>query len=137
MHRFRSYLILLGTVFLLVGSIGFNVFEYSCAEGGVFVSYVVDKGDPCDEKKDGADACCQSHGDEDDCCDEELDFLQIKLDFFEQISVGFNAVLSQTISIPDFDAFSPVQEKPLQRIYEDPPPKLAEQQQSILQVWTI
>lgn len=139
MQIVRSYILGAIVLLFLFGNIGFEVFKHICREDGVTVAYVINTIEHCDEHVEDLPPCCQEKHDDKGCCDDEVSFYQIKLDYFQKnLSLKF-AQIDLTAPAPFYAPEFPVYEnrESFRVAYEDPPPIEHNRRQAILQVFTI
>lgn len=140
MRKPKGFILLFAALFVLLGSIGVNVFLHTCEEDGTFVSYFA----PADEEAHCADAhdelppCCESndHLEKDDCCNDEIKYYKVKLDYFQKISTPFIPVshVPQPVLV-DVDAWT---DHTLEiNTYANPPPLPRNTYRSLVQAWII
>jgi hypothetical protein len=139
MRKPKGYILFISALFLLVGSIGVNVFLHTCEEDGTFVSYFVPSAedDHCENAHDDKPACCVSdESTEDDCCGDEIKVIKLKFDFFQKISTPFSVIYDspEPIRIPSVKL---VDEERIVNNYAHPPPRKRSVQRSLSQVWII
>ncbi len=140
MRKPRGFILLISAMFLLLGSIGVNVFLHTCEEDGTFVSYFSPAGnnEHCESTHDDEPSCCTSDEseDEDDCCGDEIKHIKVQLDYFQKISTPFIPLYysPQPISsgkVELNDTFSTIHN------YANPPPKKRSVERSLSQTWII
>jgi hypothetical protein len=89
-HTLRNILFLALTLFTFVGSIGVGVYSHFCSKDGVEQSYFVRQAHHCDEEEIVLPSCCKQGDSEvqlkNDCCSDQVQLVQIELDYFQQIS---------------------------------------------------
>lgn len=133
MHLIRNVFILSVISLLLVGSAGIDVFKHICKEDGVTVSLFVEADHHC---KQEAVSCCSGH-DEKDCCDDEVQRVQIQPQYFNDFFLPqFAIVQLQEVQIHHYESNEPVEEFSLAS-YPQPPPLSGRQILSKKQVWVI
>jgi hypothetical protein len=86
------------TLFTFVGSIGVGVYSHFCSKDGLEQSFFVRQAHHCEEEKTVIAACCEHDAKKElksDCCSDQVQIVQIDLDYFQQISnflfLPFNA----------------------------------------------
>lgn len=129
MNAMRNIIFYTIATFLFLGSIGFNVFKHICPEDGIIVSYVIPQSDEhcSDEEIDACDTqltCCnESSEKEKDCCSNEFDFFQLKLDYLNHFD-SFIFLGVQSISFNGFTLNNTaiITEKVVVSNYPNPPP---------------
>ncbi len=78
----KSIFIFLFTLILFIGNIGIPVFTHACEEDGIFRSYFINTENHCENEQPDLPPCCQTDENEkDDCCNDETDLIQLKLDY--------------------------------------------------------
>ena len=133
----------MSALFLLVGSIGFNIYKHSCNVDGTYFSLVVKVDHECEEHVE-LPPCCQSGNEcsftksveEKDCCSDELSHFHIALDYFQEQ----NDYLFAPVLVSDsYETNSQAQLVPSkgELHYLDPPPLERKIYRSLIQVWTI
>lgn len=135
MHLIRNAFIL-GIVSLLVlGSVGIDVFKHICKEDGVTVTLFVEADHHCKEEKQ--DSCCSGH-DEKDCCDDEVECVQIQPEYFNDFfSPEFSLVTLRTAQVYPILAGEYSKEENVVQNYAKPPPKTGREILTNKQVWII
>lgn len=151
MLRIKQLIILLLTAFILGGSVGVNVFKHICSKDGVSVTYLFNTNSHCEEEEQLAchaeasevPACCQPEKkkEKDDCCSDEVNHYQLKIDYAPQENDVQQAFFID-IDLPPFIEGSSERTAPIclqnSNIQcADPPPLEASRYRSILQVYTI
>lgn len=139
MQIFRSYILFAIIPLLFVGNIGFDVFKHTCKEDGVTTAYIINTIDHCEEHLEELPPCCQEKHKEDDCCDDEVSFFQIKLDYFQNAQ-DYKFTNVEVITPVMFAFDLPVYDDFLHDhlwVSSDPPPPDHNRRQAILQVFTI
>lgn len=140
MRKPKGFILFISALFLLIGSIGVNVFLHTCEEDGTFVSYFVpsDEEDHCEKAHQEKPACCASDETqkEDDCCGDEIKLVKVNLDYFQKISAPFIPIYysAQPISMIEVelnDEYTTIHN------YANPPPKKRNVSRSLSQVWII
>ena len=87
MRLFKSIVLLLALFLLFAGNVGVNVFKHICEEDGVTVSYFFKTGeDHCQDHLDESPSCCNKEEKKKDCCDDEVEYMKIKLDYYNSES---------------------------------------------------
>jgi hypothetical protein len=123
--------------FLFVGNVGLDVYKHICEEDGVSVAYVFNTIDHCDSHVEDLPPCCQEEHEEKDCCEDEVSYFQIKLDFFQQLG-QIDFVSIETNPIVAVFADEVVVEKPILSFSDtDPPPLETLERLSRLQTYLI
>ncbi|MFZ9028725.1 MAG: HYC_CC_PP family protein [Crocinitomicaceae bacterium] len=79
MQLIRNVFILSIVSLLVMGSVGIDVFKHICKEDGVTVTLFVEADHHC--KEEVQTSCCSGH-DEKDCCDDEVEHVQIQPDYY-------------------------------------------------------
>ena len=140
MRKRTAAILLAGALFLLFGSIGFNVFFHTCHEDGRVVSYFSSNEQHCAEDEHGLQDCCEleSHpeSEEHDCCDDEIKQFKVEPEFYQDafILVHFDAVLpihyAPSINYTSYPNFSPTS-------YANPPPISRSERITQHQSWLI
>jgi hypothetical protein len=108
---------------LFVGNIGMNVFKHICKEDGVSISYFLQDEHHCQEKEKSckeAKSCCAKDIKE-DCCSDEVQYFQIKLDYVNEVSndlfVCHDVLPSESrVNVSEFT------KEPCIALYPQPPP---------------
>jgi hypothetical protein len=78
----KGIIIFFFTVVLFIGNIGVPVFTHACKEDGVFRSFFIETADHCEKEDINLPPCCESEkSQEDDCCHDETNLIQLKLDY--------------------------------------------------------
>lgn len=134
MQLIRNVFILSIVSFLVMGSVGIDVFKHICKEDGITVTLFVEAEHHC--KEEVQTSCCSGH-DEKDCCDDEVQHVQIQPDYYNDFfspewialitpqSLHYNVyedVVSEEVSISN---------------YPQPPPLTGRQLLTKNQVWVI
>ncbi len=89
MNVIRNIFFLAFTLFTFVGSIGVGVYSHFCSKDGLEQSYFVRQAHHCDEEEVVVPSCCKHDSKEElksDCCSDQVQIVQINLDYFQQIS---------------------------------------------------
>lgn len=121
---------------LFLGNIGMDVFKHICEEDGVSVAYVFNTIDHCDSHVDELPPCCQEEHEEKDCCDDEVDHFQIKLDFFQQtVDIQFVDIAVNPIFV--FYEKVLVEQPFISYTDTDPPPLETLERLSLIQTYLI
>jgi hypothetical protein len=139
MGKSKGFILFISALFLLIGSIGVNVFLHTCEEDGTFVSYFVpsDEDEHCENAHvDKPECCTLDESEDDDCCDDELKHIKVQLDYFQKISTPF---------IPVYYSLQPTmlvqvelnEEEVTVNNYANPPPKKRSVERSLSQIWII
>lgn len=140
MRKSKGCIIFISALFLLMGSIGVNVFLHTCEEDGTFVSYFVpaDENEHCDKAHEEAPVCCSADETEsdDDCCGDEIRHIKLKLDYFQKINAPF-IPLTSTIQPICFEKVESNEEQIVIHNYANPPPRKSSVERSLSQVWII
>lgn len=101
----KMILSILAAAFVFVGTVGVDVFSHTCKVNGTFVSIVFEPSeDHCVESSQNLMPCCQNSQSDhlkDDCCDENVNRFQVKLDFVQEHE-PFQIVAAV---VPSFDLF--------------------------------
>ena len=97
----RSAIFILLVAFTFIGNVGFSIFTHTCKEDGVFRSYFIEQTDHCDEhQEETLPPCCKKKTIKDKgCCNDEVDVIQIKLDFHTQYQTSIETFFSEIKSI--------------------------------------
>ena len=83
MRLLKPIVLVLALLLLLVGNVGVNVFKHICEEDGVTVSYFFKSGEEhCQDHINELPACCKKEEKKKDCCNDEVEFFKIKLDYY-------------------------------------------------------
>ena len=134
MQLIRSMFILSTVLLLLLGSAGIDVFKHICKEDGITVTLFVEAEHHC--KEEVQSSCCSGH-DEKDCCDDEVELVQILPEYY-------NDVLTPEciIKIAQETYFYCAEEKFILEeenifIHPQPPPLSVKRRLSTNQVWII
>ncbi|MGB1518337.1 MAG: HYC_CC_PP family protein [Crocinitomicaceae bacterium] len=134
MQLIRSMFILSTVLLLLLGSAGIDVFKHICKEDGITVTLFVEAEHHC--KEEVQSSCCSGH-DEKDCCDDEVELVQILPEYY-------NDVLTPEciIKIAQETDFYCAEEKFILEeenifIHPQPPPLSVKRRLSTNQVWII
>lgn len=134
MHLIRNVFILSMVSLLVMGSVGIDVFKHICKEDGVTVTLFVEADHHCKEEVQAS--CCSGH-DEKDCCDDEVQHVQIQPDYFNDFFFPEFHYTAVELNIkPVFVELSP-SEKPLIGNFPQPPPLSGRQILTHKQVWII
>jgi hypothetical protein len=140
MRKPKGFILLISALFLLLGSIGVNVFLHTCEENGTFVSYFspVEDNEHCDKAHNDVPSCCVSEESEkkDDCCGDEIKHFKVELDYFQKISTPF---------IPIYYSPQPTNSVRVElshvsftiHNYANPPPKKRSVERSLSQIWIV
>lgn len=140
MRKPKGFILFISALFLLIGSIGVNIFLHTCEEDGTFVSYFVpsDEKDHCEKAHQEKPACCTSDETEteDDCCGDEIKLVKVNLDYFQKISAPFIPIYysPQPVSLVTVELN---EEYTTIHTYANPPPKKRSVTRSLSQVWII
>ena len=140
MRKPKGFILFISALFLLMGSIGVNVFLHTCEEDGTFVSYFVpaDDNDHCENAHQEVPDCCASDEQEkeDDCCGDEVQHFKVQLDYFQKISTPFIPIYysPQPTSLAKVEL---TEENTTVHNYANPPPKKRGVERSLSQVWII
>ncbi len=134
MQLIRSMFILSTVLLLLLGRAGIDVFKHICKEDGITVTLFVEAEHHC--KEEVQSSCCSGH-DEKDCCDDEVELVQILPEYY-------NDVLTPEciIKIAQETDFYCAEEKFILEeenifIHPQPPPLSVKRRLSTNQVWII
>lgn len=136
MHMVKSIILSFAILLLFVGNVGVDVFKHICEEDGVSVAYVVNTIDHCKDHRKDVPPCCEEE-EQKDCCDDEVDYFQMKLDFFQQHQLLY------FVSVPDFQDIKAVFVSEIMdsevRYFSntDPPPLPLSKRLSIVQSYII
>jgi len=85
----RHTLFILLTMFIFVGSVGVGIYSHFCTKDGIEHSYFIRQAHHCEKEEVKKSSCCQHETKttlERDCCSDKIQFMQIDLDYFQQIS---------------------------------------------------
>lgn len=139
MSKSKGLILFFSALFLLIGSIGVNVFLHTCEEDGTFVSYFVqsEEDDHCGSAQVDKPECCSTdESEEDDCCGDEVKHIKVQLDYFQKISAPFVPIYysPQPISLVSVEL---TEEYKTINNYANPPPKKRSVERSLSQVWII
>ncbi|MCJ8291830.1 MAG: hypothetical protein HRT58_18710 [Crocinitomicaceae bacterium] len=139
MRKPKGFILCISALFLLIGSIGVNVFLHTCEEDGTFVSYFVpaDNKEHCEKSHVDKPECCTSdETEDDDCCGDELKHFKVQLDYFQKISTPFIPIYysPQPTSLVEFELN---EESTTVHNYANPPPKKRSVERSLSQIWII
>ncbi len=135
----RSFLIGSMIALLFAGNVGVDVYKHICKEDGVEVSFLINTNDHCEENdKHQEEKCCHEDEKKDNCCDDEVSYFQIKLDFFE----SYNPYILYVDGIVPVEMAWVEPSLIINRMwynvdYTAPPPPTNSQRQSNLQVYII
>ena len=121
----KSSILIVSVLFLLVGSIGVDVFSHFCEDDEVSVSYFVADEDHCEDHEheikhlssccDITDAeVCDKSDDDHGCRDDEVKHIQLKLDYLHKYAV-------QAVIIPELDTelFAVLEDIPVDALLPD------------------
>lgn len=134
MQFMKSIVILFSIVLLFIGVTGVDVIKHICPKDGVSVAIMFDTIEHCDED---AMVCC-SEDEKDDCCDDEVEVIQVKLDFNEEIPVfAFQGITAVVNPIFDFEFISVEEARVIEFTNSDPPPILMGERLARLQTYLI
>lgn len=140
MRKPKGYILFISALFLLIGSIGVNVFMHTCEEDGTFVSYFVpaDENEHCGDAHQELPPCCAADETEkkDDCCDDEVQHFKVDLDYFQKISTPFIPLYTSPEPITMVELELNKEDLPIHN-YANPPPKKRNVIRSFSQVWII
>ena len=140
MRKPQGFILFISALFLLIGSIGVNVFLHTCEEDGTFVSYFVpaDEDEHCGDAHEELPVCCaiDETEKEDDCCGDEMKHFKVDLDYFQKINAPFVPIFytPQPIRIVKVELN---EEYSVVHTYANPPPKKRSVNRSLSQVWII
>jgi hypothetical protein len=97
----RTTILFLFIAFTFLGNVGFSIFTHTCKKDGVFRSYFIEQSDHCDEhQEETLPPCCKKKTIKDKgCCNDEVDVIQIKLDFHNQYQTSIQLCFSEFESI--------------------------------------
>ncbi len=103
-------------ILFLGNSFGFDVFQHFCREEGTLsFAYIINDIDHCDESISEKQSCCSTQEDQknDDCCNDEVEHIQIKLDYSEtyqtldfrviQIDLPFYSIKNTIVSENEYN----------------------------------
>ena len=131
----RNVFILTIVSLLLLGSVGIDVFKHICKEDGVTVTLFVEADHHC--KEDLQNSCCSGH-DEKDCCDDEVQRVQILPDYYNDFfTPEFNLLPIAVVIIRPVIDEPLTSEKNIISNFAKPPPKSGRQILLRKQVWVI
>ena len=139
MNKPKGFILFISALFLMIGSIGVNVFLHTCEEDGTFVSYFVPaaQNDHCEKAHVDKPECCTSdEKEEDDCCGDEIKHIKVQLDYFQKINTPFIPIYYS----PQPTSFVEVEfneENTTVSNYANPPPKKRSVERSLSQIWII
>ncbi len=129
MNLIRNIFFLSFTLFTFVGSIGVGVYSHFCSKDGLEQSFFVRQAHHCDEEIEAVASTCCVHDSKkelkSDCCTDQVQIVQINLDYFQQISnflfVSFN------VPTPVFEVYPGLQktEEIAECLLANPPPLLS------------
>ena len=133
-------------IFLLIGTIGVNVFSHFCEEDGLEVSYFVPNEEICGTHEhestpqaDDCDDCCcdEKEDDRNDCCSTSTEFVKVHLDYLNQW-VAKAIITSPSDVTPVWDLETVLVSSDV-RIASgsDPPPKRRKDLLTDIQKWLI
>jgi hypothetical protein len=111
----KSFILVVSALFLLVGSVGVDIFSHFCEEDVVSVSYFVADDEHCEDHEHEAEhevaccdeeieenhdhelelTCCEGTDDDHGCCQDQISHIQLKLDYFSKYAV-------HPVLIPEF-----------------------------------
>jgi len=125
---FQNILLISFSAILFLGnSFGIDVFQHFCKEEGTLsVAYVINNIDHCEENVSEKESCCstQKEQKDDDCCNDEVEHIQIKLDYSEayqtpdfriiQIDLPFYAIENSFVLESEYNV--------ILSTYPNPPP---------------
>lgn len=137
MRKPKGFILLISALFLLIGSIGVNVFLHTCEEDGTFVSYFVPTEDHCENEHDDLPECCAAdESEDDDCCGDEVKHIKVDLDYFQKINAPFIPIhyVPQPTSA---DQVELIEVYASIHNYANPPPKKRSVERSLSQIWII
>jgi outer membrane receptor for ferrienterochelin and colicins len=131
----KSIFLLFGILLLFVGNIGVDVFRHICEKEGTSVSYFIPAEDHCAEIESKIPSCCQESDfgfqsnncnkqKKKDCCDEEVEFYQLKLDFYQNSQIIIPPYLFAHFDLSSFTETETKIFKALGPNYCKPPPYL-------------
>jgi len=134
MQLIRSMFILSIVLLLLLGSAGIDVFKHICKEDGITVTLFVEAEHHC--KEEVQSSCCSGH-DEKDCCDDEVELVQILPEYYNDFLTP-----ECIIKIAQETDFYCAEEKFILEeenifIHLQPPPLSVKRRLSTNQVWII
>lgn len=127
MNVIRYTLFILLTIFVFVGSVGVGVYSNFCAKDGIEHSYFIRQAHHCEKEEVESLSCCQHEtvSLENDCCSDEIQFMQINLDYFQQVSnfafVPFITPTPVYTTLPK----APITANISNANFANPPPKLS------------
>ncbi len=155
MRGLQSILFCAGIILLLVGNIGFMVFEHNCDKDGRSFSFVIDDEDRCGHHKQMKEGCtqeekcseqCLDHrvtntGCEsplgDDCCDDNWYHVKVSLDYYQE-APSTDAILLLAPVLSPIQAMSvPIATSEHSIPGNRPPPLPEDVRRSMLQVWLV
>ena len=134
MQLIRSMFILSTVLLLLLGSAGIDVFKHICKEDGITVTLFVEAEHHC--KEEVQSSCCSGH-DKKDCCDDEVELVQILPEYYNDFLTP-----ECIIKIAQETDFYCAEEKFILEeenifIHPQPPPLSVKRRLSTNQVWII
>ncbi len=139
MSKPKGFILFISALFLLIGSIGVNVFLHTCEEDGTFVSYFApsDDSNHCKDIHEEKPECCASdETKEDDCCGDEIRRFKVQLDYFQKINSTFISIYHS----PQPTTLVKVElnkKNATVSNYANPPPKKRSVDRSLSQIWII
>ncbi len=128
MNFIRHTFIIALTFFVFVGSVGVGIYSHFCSKDGVEQSYFIQQDHHCEKQEIQKPSCCQ-HKEittaERDCCSDEMQFMKIDLDYFQQVT-NF-AFVAFAIPSPVYNciSFKPLTAKITKALFANPPPILS------------
>lgn len=128
MNIIRNIFFLTFTIFTFVGSIGVGVYSHFCSKDGLEQSYFVRQAHHCDEEEVVVKVCCKHDLKEEsrsDCCSDQVQIVQIDLDFFQQISAFIFVPFTIPSAVYEVLAGSEITEDIDECLLANPPPKLS------------
>ena len=83
MNFIRTSIFILLAAFTFFGNVGFSVFTHTCKKDGISRSYFIQQNHNCEQhQEESLPPCCKKKAIKDDnCCNDEVDVVKIKLDF--------------------------------------------------------
>ena len=83
MNFIRTSILFLLVAFTFLGNVGFSVFTHTCKKDGISRSFFIQQNHQCEQhQEESLPPCCKKKVIKDDnCCNDEVDVVKIKLDF--------------------------------------------------------
>ncbi len=142
MHTMRNSVIVFLLSLFFASNVGVNVFRHICSEDGVTVSYVFNQGEEhCNqhEAEKKMASCCHEDPSEsdDDCCDDEVEYIKLRVDA-EQHHLPVFSFPVICITQPVFAALNEFPVPRSQEVFHiNPPPPGGKELLIRKQVWII